>query len=142
MEQCYNHWLPITKRISFKVLLMLYKSINGLAPDYISALATPYVPHRHLRPANNNLLFVPKTHYGDITFTVSAARMWNQLPTVIKLSGSVNIFKKNIKTYLFTQTLDYIISHVNHCLPVCVLCVCIYNHCFVLIELDISVIED
>ena len=78
---------------------MLYKAINGLAPDYISALATPYVPHRHLRSANNNLLFVPKTHlhYGDITFTVSAAKMWNQLPTVIKPSGSVNIFKKNLK---------------------------------------------
>ena len=30
------HWLPIKKRISFKVLLMLYKAINGLAPDYIS----------------------------------------------------------------------------------------------------------
>ena len=102
------HWLPIKKRISFKVLLMLYKAINGLAPDYISALATPYVPHRHLRSANTNLLSVPKTHlhYGDITFTVSAAKMWNQLPTVIKLSGSVNIFKKNLKTHLFTQALD------------------------------------
>ena len=89
-------------------LCYIYKAINGLAPDYISALATPYVPHRHLRSANNNLLFVPKTHlhYGDITFTVSAAEMWNQLQTVIKLSGSVSIFKKNLKTHLFTQTLD------------------------------------
>ena len=70
------HWLPIKKLISFKVFLMLYKVINGLAPDYISALATPYVPHGHLSSANNNLLFVPKTHlhYGDITFTVSAAK--------------------------------------------------------------------
>ena len=52
---------------------MLYKAINGMAPDYISALATPYVPDRHLRSANNNLLFVPKTHlhYGEITFTIS-----------------------------------------------------------------------
>ena len=113
MEQCYNHVKRVTlapnkERISFKVLLMLYKAINGLAPDYISALAAPYVPHRHLRSANNNLLSVPKTHlhYGDITFTVSAAKMWNQLPTVIKLSGSVNIFKKNLKTHLFTQALN------------------------------------
>ena len=87
---------------------MLYKAINGLAPDYISALATPYVPHRHLRSANNNIVFVPKTHlhYSDITFTVSGTKMWNQLPTVIKHSGSANIFKKNLKTHLFTQTLD------------------------------------
>ena len=95
------HWLPIKKRISSK-------AINGLAPDYISALVTSYVPHRHLRSANNNLLFVPKTHlhYGGITLTISAVKMWNQLPTVIKLSGSMNIFKKNLKTHLFTQTLD------------------------------------
>ena len=52
-----------------------------------------HIRHRHLRSANNNLLFVPKTHlhYGAIMFTVS---------------GSVNIFKKNLKTHLFTQTLD------------------------------------
>ena len=82
--------------------------MHGPTPDYINVLATPYVPQRQLRSANDNLLVVPKTqlHYGDITFTVVAAKMWNKLPAVIKLSGNMNIFKKNIKTHLFTQTLD------------------------------------
>ena len=81
--------------------------MHGLTPDYITVLATPYVPMRHLRSANDNLL-VPKTqlNYGDITFTVAAAKMWNKLPAVIKLSGNVDIFKKNLKTHLFTQTMD------------------------------------
>ena len=102
------HWLPMKKRISFKVLLVLYKAMYGLTPDYITLLATPYVPMRHLRSANDNLLVVPKTqlNYGDITFTVAAAKMWNKLPAVIKLSGNVDIFKKNLKTHLFTQTMD------------------------------------
>ena len=102
------HWLPMKKRISFKVLLVLYKAMHGLTPDYITVLATPYVPMRHLRSANDNLLVVPKTqlNYGDITFTVAAAKMWNKLPAVIKLSGNVDIFKKNLKTHLFTQTMD------------------------------------
>ena len=39
------------------------------------------------------------------------------------------IFKKQ---HLFTKTLDLISSHVNHWLPVCVLCLCIYNHCCVM----------
>ena len=96
------------KRISFKVLLVLYKVMYGLTPDYITVLAKPYVPMRHLRSANDNLLVVPKTqlNYGDITFTVAAAKMWNKLPAVIKLSGNVDIFKKNLKTHLFTQTMD------------------------------------
>ena len=71
------HWLPMRKRISFKVLLVLYKAMHGWTPDYISVLATAYVPQRHLRSANDNLLVVPKTqlHYGDITFTVAAVKM-------------------------------------------------------------------
>ena len=42
------HWLRIRKQISFKVLLILYKAMHGLTPDYITVLATPYVPQRHL----------------------------------------------------------------------------------------------
>ena len=111
------HWLPVMKQISFNVLLVLYKAMHGLTPDYITVLATPYVPQCHLRSATDNLLVVPKTqlNYGDITFTVAAAKMWNKLPAVIKISGNVNIFKKNVKTHLFTQTMDYVNSHVNHC---------------------------
>ncbi len=30
------HWLPVTFRIDFKVLLLVYKSLNGLGPKYIA----------------------------------------------------------------------------------------------------------
>ena len=30
------HWLPIKFRIQFKVLLLVYKALNGLAPKYLS----------------------------------------------------------------------------------------------------------
>ena len=75
--------------------------MHGLTPDYITVLTTPYVPQRHLRSANDNLLVDPKTqfHYGDVTFIVAAAKMWNKLPAVIKLSGNVDIFKKKLKTH-------------------------------------------
>ena len=33
----YNlHWLPVSYRIQFKILLLVYKSLNGLAPLYLS----------------------------------------------------------------------------------------------------------
>ena len=57
--------------------------------------------------------------------------MWNKLPAVIKLSGNVDIFKENLKTHLFIQTMDKLNSHVNHCFPVCVLCLCLYHHCVI-----------
>ena len=35
----YNlHWLPVTFRIEFKILLLVYKAIKGFAPGYIAEL--------------------------------------------------------------------------------------------------------
>ena len=30
------HWLPVRQRISLKILLMVYKSLSGQAPNYIT----------------------------------------------------------------------------------------------------------
>ena len=38
---------------------------------------------------------------GDRTFTVTAALVWNELPSYIKSAQSVDVFKKVLKTYLF-----------------------------------------
>ena len=32
------HWLPVKLRIKYKILLMTYKAIHGLSPDYIQSL--------------------------------------------------------------------------------------------------------
>ena len=34
------HWLPVRARIHFKILLLVFKAIHGLAPPYISDLVT------------------------------------------------------------------------------------------------------
>ncbi len=36
------HWLPVTFRIHFKVLLLVYKSLNGLGPKYIADMLTEH----------------------------------------------------------------------------------------------------
>ena len=30
------HWLPIEQRVTFKVLLLAFKGLNGLAPQYMT----------------------------------------------------------------------------------------------------------
>ncbi len=40
------HWLPVTFRIDFKVILLVYKSLNGLGPKYIADMLTEYKPNR------------------------------------------------------------------------------------------------
>ena len=53
------HWLPVCKRILFKMLLLVYKSLNGLAPEYINDLLKPYIPTRTLISSTLGLLRVP-----------------------------------------------------------------------------------
>ena len=59
------HWLPIDKRIEFKILLIAYKALHGLAPIYLSDLLQWYQPRRTLRSQNLHLLHVPpaRTQY-------------------------------------------------------------------------------
>ncbi|KAI4890143.1 hypothetical protein NFI96_020029 [Prochilodus magdalenae] len=38
------HWLPVTERIHYRVLLLTFKALHRLAPTYLSALLHPYVP--------------------------------------------------------------------------------------------------
>ena len=97
------HWLPVRQRIQFKILLLTWKSLNGLAPSYISQLLTPYVPTRTLRSSDKLLLKIPKTFssYGDRAFSSCAPKLWNSLPMDIRSCVSINAFKNRLKTYLF-----------------------------------------
>ena len=55
------HWLPISKRITFKVALLAFKCKHGLAPTYLNDLILNYVPTRQLRSSDKDLLFQPRT---------------------------------------------------------------------------------
>ncbi|CDR10475.1 unnamed protein product, partial [Oncorhynchus mykiss] len=54
------HWLPVKARADFKVLLLTYKTLHGLAPTYLSDLVLPYIPTRTLRSQDAGLLIVPR----------------------------------------------------------------------------------
>jgi hypothetical protein len=99
------HWLPILRRIDFKILLIVYKSFHSLAPIYISELIDTEATHsRQLRSSSKNILTVPRTRLstmGDCSFQHAAPMLWNRLPDHIKLSATVDIFKSRLKTHLF-----------------------------------------
>ena len=90
------HWLPVHSRIIFKLLLLVYKALNGKAPSYISSLLSHRKCSRSLRSSGQELLTVPlaklKT-YGDRAFGIAAPRQWNSLPLSIRKSLSIAIFK-------------------------------------------------
>ena len=106
------HWLPIKFRIQFKVLLLVYKVLNGLAPKYIKELLMPHKPRRHLRSEAKGLLDEPRTRlkFGDRAFSISAPRLWNALPQQLKDSTSCQAFKKCLKTHLSGSPIEVLLA--------------------------------
>ena len=100
------HWLPVESRIEFKVLLLTYKALNGLAPSYLEELLIPYCPTRALRSQNAELLVVPrvsKSRMGARAFSYQAPLLWNQLPIWVRGAETVTSFKNELKTLLFDK---------------------------------------
>ena len=101
------HWLPIQYRIQFKLLLLIYKSLLGLAPSYVTDKLS-LRPNKELRSDNQLLLNVPVStlrlkFYGDRAFSVAGPTLWNALPKKIRLCATLVAFKTNLKTYLYKK---------------------------------------
>ena len=99
------HWLPVRDRIKFKLLLLTFKCLNGLAPKYLSRLLSYRTTSRKTRSSDKYLLNIPFTKYktfADRSFAVAAPKEWNSLPLHIRRITELNTFKKTLKTYLFS----------------------------------------
>ena len=94
------HWLPVSQRIVFKLMLIVHKSVNNIAPIYISELLKVYTPSRNLRSSNMSLLKEPtsKRTWSDRSFSVAAPILWNHLPTKLKSCHSITRFMSVLKT--------------------------------------------
>ena len=103
------HWLPISQRIIYKIVLITYKSLNGSAPHYINNMLKPYTPSANLRSLSKGLLTIPSVklvNYGERSFSYAAPKLWNELPEYIRKSETLPIFKTRLKTHLFKQYYD------------------------------------
>ena len=77
--------------------IMMFKSLNGLAPVYLQDLFserhTDYDMRDSLRKLN---LPKPRTDYLKRSFGYSGALLWNSLPENIRAIRSIREFKKKI----------------------------------------------
>lgn len=98
------HWLPVTQRIDYKVALLTYKCLNGLAPGYLCNLVTPKSSTRTLRSSEQNLLDPPKAKkptMGQRSFAYAAPTVWNKLDPCLREPMTLNTFKFKLKMFLF-----------------------------------------
>ena len=100
------HWLPISLRIKYKVLTMLYKSLHGQSPHYIRAMVEFHTPERTGLRSDKifQLLKVPnlkRKTFAARSYSVVAPMWWNELPSSIKRADNIDIFKTKLKTNFF-----------------------------------------
>ena len=77
---------------------MVYKSLNGLAPNYLSSKfiqRSDVITSYNLRDSENKLAVpLPRTNYYKNSFSYSGAVLWNSLPSSIRKATSLAIFRQ------------------------------------------------
>ena len=103
------HWLPVSFRINFKILLIVYKALNGQAPSYLCNLLTKRSLSKYCFRSFNDtsILSYPlcktKSTLGTRAFECVAPKLWNALPHAIRIANNTGTFKTLPKTHLFRQ---------------------------------------
>ena len=74
------------------MLLLTYKALNDLSPEYISELLNKPKYTHNLRSQSQHLLSVPKSRTvtcDDRAFSVCAPKLWNELPLRLHMSSLI-----------------------------------------------------
>ena len=101
------HWLPVRLHVDFKILLVTFKILHGVAPSYLKDLVSVLPDlHYQLRRSNNCILLErprlrTKKAMGDRAFSIAVPFLWNSLPLPIRQEEtSIDSFKHSVKTCL------------------------------------------
>ena len=92
------NWMPLPDRIKYRKACMVYKSLNDLAPKYMSDMFKNVSDchNRDTRSSVRNDLSLPSGRHKDIyrnSFAYDGAIIWNGIPASIRNAESFNSFK-------------------------------------------------
>ena len=108
------HWLPVTFRTDYKIIIITHKAIHGTAPNYLSSLVN-FKPNSSYSPRSNNkyLLSNPNLRtlstLGDSAFVAAPPKLWNNLPLDLRCTSGFKVFKRNLETHLFKKAFSDIV---------------------------------
>jgi len=102
------HWLPIKQRITHKMATSTFTVMSTSTPAYLSDLIQPAAPARPLRSSVAPLYWL--FHECELNLLDEHSRSWHHkhgtlcLHADIRSCHSLQTFKRNLKTHLFTQS--------------------------------------
>jgi len=100
------HWLPVRRRVDFKISTLVSRSLASTAPVYLADECTLVnATGRHpLRSADNRMCLVKRSHnqFSDRCFATAGPTLWNSLPEHLRqLDITFGQFKRLLKTFMF-----------------------------------------
>lgn len=108
-----TQWQPLNSRRDFASIKMLFKMINRMCPEYLSALLPRRVRDGHEINLRNQNDFVPP-HTRTTTFKKSflprTISLWNQLPEDMHTIGTVTAFQTRLRQILYPN-----VNKLNKC---------------------------
>ena len=99
------YWLKIEYHIWYKICMLMFKCVKGLALDYLCELVISN-HNRSLRSSTSNLLPVSKHKLSQVhnsSFKSVGPRLWNMLPHNLRTENNLITFKSKLKTVLFME---------------------------------------
>ena len=104
------NWLPVSYMLQFRELVMSFRRVNNLAPEYLCNKFKRRSAVHDFHTRNNNQHDIPffKTASGQRTSVYRATRLWNNVNIEVKDSThtSVSTIKKQMKFHLFNEFLN------------------------------------
>ena len=91
------HWLPIKYRIQFKIVLLTFKCLYELAPQYLVDLIA-------VAPSQD-IILGPGMQLCGVSQSM-VPKLWNSLPAKIRNTQTLTSFKQALKTYFFKTTFN------------------------------------
>ena len=100
-------WERLFLRRKKQNALMMFKSMNGLAPEYLQSLFSQRRSVYNLRDSEGKrALPKPSTNYLKRSFSYSGAMLWNNMPKSLKNAASVYDLKQLIKKVALADISD------------------------------------
>ena len=98
-------WLPVKDRLYLNDVIMMYKCINKLAPDYS---AKKFVQRSHIHNRNTrsrNQLDIPRCRIstGQRSFVYRGTQLWNSLSYDVRTAKCPKVFKRRLINILLSS---------------------------------------
>ena len=91
-------WKNLACQQQIQRATMVYKSLHGLAPDYLcSKFERRETAYNLWDPENKLNVPLPRTNYYKSSFRYSGTTLWNRLPRDMRQAKSLGLFKRLIR---------------------------------------------